>query len=40
MVFLAVNWISTESFAGSPGFETLIFMVCVLCAAPRAEMPQ
>ena len=40
MVFLAVNSISTESFAGSPGFETLIFMVCVLCAAPRAEMPQ
>jgi len=40
MVFLAVNSISTESFAGSPGFETLILMVCVLCAVPPREMPR
>jgi O-antigen ligase len=31
MVFLALNSVSTESFAGAPGFETLVLFVCVLC---------
>lgn len=33
MVFLVLNSIATESFAGSPGFETLLLLVCALCAA-------
>jgi O-antigen ligase len=37
MVFLALNSITTESFAGSPGFETLLLFMCVLCTAPRRE---
>jgi O-antigen ligase len=31
MVFLTVNAISTESFAGAPDFETLLLFVCALC---------
>ncbi|OLC40014.1 MAG: hypothetical protein AUH43_27465 [Acidobacteria bacterium 13_1_40CM_65_14] len=33
MVFLVLNSISTESFAGSPGFETSLLFICALCAA-------
>jgi len=33
MLFLVLNSISTESFAGSPGFETLLLFICALCAA-------
>lgn len=32
MVFLVLNSMSTESFAGAPGFETLLLFVCALCA--------
>jgi O-antigen ligase len=32
MVFLALNCVGTESFAGAPGFETLLLFVCALCA--------
>jgi len=32
MVFLVLNSIGTESFAGAPGFETLLLLVCALCA--------
>jgi len=32
MVFLVLNSIGTESFAGAPGFETLLLFVCALCA--------
>jgi O-antigen ligase len=32
IVFLVLNSVSTESFAGSPGFETLLLFICVLCA--------
>jgi hypothetical protein len=35
LAFLLVNSISTESFAGAPGFETLLLFVCVLAAASR-----
>jgi hypothetical protein len=34
MVFLVLNSISTESFAGAPGFQTLLLFVCALCARP------
>jgi O-antigen ligase len=37
MVFLTLNSITTESFAGSPGFETLLLFICVLCTAPRHQ---
>jgi exopolysaccharide production protein ExoQ len=33
IVFLTVNSVSTESFAGAPGVETLLLFVCALCAA-------
>jgi O-antigen ligase len=36
MVFLTFNSITTESFAGSPGFETLLLFMCVLCTQRRA----
>jgi O-antigen ligase len=50
MVFLTLNSISTESFAGSPGVETLLLFLCVLCttsprpagrgvAAPPSRLP-
>jgi hypothetical protein len=32
-VFLVLNSISTESFAGAPCFETLLLFICVLCTA-------
>ncbi|OLE45272.1 MAG: hypothetical protein AUI36_22855 [Cyanobacteria bacterium 13_1_40CM_2_61_4] len=32
MVFLVLNSVGTESFAGAPGFETLLLFVCALCA--------
>lgn len=32
IVFLALNSVSTESFAGAPGLETLLLFVCALCA--------
>jgi O-antigen ligase len=35
LVFLILNSISTESFAGAPGVETLVLFVCVLAAWPR-----
>jgi O-antigen ligase len=35
LVFLLLNSISTESFAGAPGFETLALFICVLAAWPR-----
>jgi exopolysaccharide production protein ExoQ len=38
MTFLTLNSVSTESFAGSPGFETLLLFLCVLCAAPRRQV--
>jgi O-antigen ligase len=37
VVFLAVNSIATESFAGAPGIETLVLFVCALSAAPRVR---
>jgi O-antigen ligase len=37
LVFLTLNSLGTESFAGSPGFETLLLFMCVLCTAPRRE---
>ena len=37
MVLLTLNSVSTESFAGSPGFETLLLFICVLCASPRRQ---
>jgi hypothetical protein len=37
MAFLTLNSLGTESFAGSPGFETLLLFMCVLCTAPRRE---
>jgi O-antigen ligase len=33
MVFLVLNSVGTESFAGAPGFETLLVFVCALCAS-------
>lgn len=33
MVFLVLNAVATESFAGAPGFETLLVFVCALCAS-------
>ena len=35
LVFLILNSISTESFAGVPGVETLVLFICVLAAWPR-----
>jgi O-antigen ligase len=32
IVFLTINSVSTESFAGAPGWETLLLLVCALCA--------
>ena len=32
-VFLVLNSVGTESFAGAPGFDTLLLFVCALCAA-------
>jgi O-antigen ligase len=38
MVFLALNSVSDETFAGAPGFQTLLVFVCALAAAPsRAD---
>jgi O-antigen ligase len=39
MVFLVLNSFSTESFAGVPGFETLLLFVCVLCSAAGQRRP-
>ena len=39
MVFLVLNSISTESFAGAPGFETLLLFVCALGAASGHPSP-
>jgi O-antigen ligase len=45
MVFLVLNSVGTESFAGAPGFETLLLFVCALSvessrrAASRAATP-
>jgi O-antigen ligase len=33
MIFLTLNSVGTESFAGAPGFETLLLFVCALAAA-------
>jgi exopolysaccharide production protein ExoQ len=33
VVFLLLNAVATESFAGAPGFETLLLFVCALSAA-------
>lgn len=38
MVFLALNSISTESFAGPPTFETLLLFICALCASGAAHV--
>jgi O-antigen ligase len=32
VVFLAINSISTESFAGTPGFEMFLVFLCAVCA--------
>lgn len=32
-VFLLVNAITTESFAGAPGLEALVLFICAMCAA-------
>jgi O-antigen ligase len=32
MIFLTLNSVGTESFAGAPGFETLLLFVCALTA--------
>jgi hypothetical protein len=37
VVFLVVNSIATESFAGAPGIETLVLFVCALTATARDE---
>lgn len=37
MVFLVLNSISTESFAGAPGFEILLLFVCALSAASAGK---
>ena len=37
MAFLLLNSISTESFAGAPGFETLLLFVCVACASAARD---
>ena len=38
LTFLVLNSISTESFAGAPGVETLLLFICALCAdAARRE---
>jgi O-antigen ligase len=37
LVFLVLNSISTESFAGAPGFETLLLFICALCATTQRE---
>lgn len=39
MAFLVLNSFSTESFAGVPGFETLLLFVCVLCSAAVQRDP-
>ena len=39
MVFLVLNSIATESFAGAPGFETLLLFVCALSAASGHPSP-
>lgn len=38
-VFLVVNSISTESFAGAPGFDALVLFLCAACAAWRPQAP-
>ena len=35
-VFLVVNSVSTESFAGAPGFDALVLFLCAACAASPA----
>jgi O-antigen ligase len=37
MVFLVLNSVATESFAGSPGFETLLLFLCVTSAASARQ---
>ena len=39
LVFLLLNSVSSESFAGAPGFETLLLLMCVLCAAYSSPAP-
>jgi hypothetical protein len=36
-IFLALNAMSTESFAAVPHFETLLLFVCALCASATVE---
>jgi O-antigen ligase len=35
MVFLVVNSVSTESFAGAPGFEATVLLLCAVSGARR-----
>jgi hypothetical protein len=39
-VFLALNAMSTESFAAVPHFETLLLFICALCAAATVDKPR
>lgn len=39
LAFLIVNSMATESFAGAPGFETLLLFVCVLSAGAAHASP-
>ena len=39
MIFLAVNSLGSESFAGAPGIEVLLLLMCVLCVASRTQKP-
>lgn len=34
MVFLVLNSVTSESFAGPPGFEMLMLLLCIACAGP------
>jgi hypothetical protein len=37
MVFLVLNSVSDETFAGAPGSQTLLLFLCALAAARPAE---